>query len=306
VGSARRFILCLQKALYSGYIKMTRIEDLVRQDFGIRMTGNRWGRGIKHDSLVVDTKTQKWFWNSRGIGGGVAEYMRLVRGYSGKDILQFGYQFHPATEDEKLKETPSEKTVKLFHETGKENRLYWKKRLLKDETIDGFLLGYFEGFYTIPIYENGVLKNIQLRRDTPNKRITYWYKTGETYLFNSGILPYTDWVVMTEGTVEPIFLSQIGIPAVAICGANIWNPKWFTKFLGIRDIFYIEDNDPAGRLASKKVAQNLGVDRVRVVRFYGQPPKYDLLDFVRDGNGKDEILKLISHAVPIYNLGEWR
>jgi hypothetical protein len=285
---------------------MTRIEDLVRQDFGIQMTGNRWGRGIRHDSLVVDTKNQKWFWNSRGIGGGVAEYLRLVRGHSGKDILQPGYQFQPVTAEEKFRENPSEQTVKLFYERGKEIRIYWKKRLLEDSTIDNFQLGYFEGFYSIPIYENGVLKNIQMRRDEPSKRITYWYKTGETYLFNSDILPYTDWVVMTEGTVEPIFLSQIGIPAVAICGANVWNPKWFTKFLGIREVFYIEDNDRAGRLASKKVAQNLGVDRVKIVRFEGKPPKYDLLDFARDGNGKDEIMGIISRAVPIYNLGDWR
>jgi hypothetical protein len=306
VGSARLSIFYLQKVLYSGCTKMTRIEDLVRQDFGIQMTGNRWGRGIRHDSLVVDTKTQRWFWNSRGIGGGVAEYLRLVRGHSGKDILQPGYQFKPITTEEKLNENPSEKTVKLFYERGKENRIYWKKRLLEDSTIDNFLLGYFDGFYSIPIYESGVLKNIQLRRDEPLKRITYWYKTGETYLFNSDILPYTDWVVMTEGTVEPIFLSQIGIPAVAICGANVWNPKWFTKFLGIREVFYIEDNDRAGRLASKKVAQNLGVDRVRIIRFEGKPSKYDLLDFARDGNGKDEIMNLISLAVPIYNLGDWR
>ncbi len=66
---------------------------------------------------------------------------------------------------------PYEKLVEILWREGKNEREYWYKRTLKDTTIDRWRLGYFDGWYLIPLYLDGIFINFQCRRDEPEKRI---------------------------------------------------------------------------------------------------------------------------------------
>ena len=57
---------------------------------------------------------------------------------------------------------------------------------------------------------------------------------------------------MTEGLIDAIILMQNGIPAISkSSGATYWDNDWLPLFKNIKRIYYIEDNDSAGRIASR-------------------------------------------------------
>jgi DNA primase len=118
-----------------------------------------------------------------------------------------------------------------------------------------------------------------------------WYKIpGWTpVLVNGELLQLVDTIFITEGPVDALLLTQEGIPAVSHTGgAGYWNDVWFTAFNRVKKIYYICDNDDAGRHAGKKVAQSLGYDRVLLYNFVDKKEKYDTGDFFKDGGtGKD-------------------
>lgn len=103
--------------------------------------------------------------------------------------------------------TPYEKLVDFLWLNGKSDRTYWYHRCLEDSTIDRFRLGYFEGWYTLPIYYSGSLYNIQCRRDLPERKMKAWYGGKRPSLINSDILKIVRKVYITEGPVDAILLS---------------------------------------------------------------------------------------------------
>jgi DNA primase len=184
-----------------------------------------------------------------------------------------------------------------FWKSGKSNREYWYNRLLTDNTIDKFSLGYYDGWYTVPVFSGSELINIQLRRDLPQKRIKMWYKGQPLSLFNENILKYTDYVYFTEGLVDAILLSQLGYPCVSKLGGNMsWYKNWFSKFINQNIIYYVADNDIAGIEGAKLVSEMLGLYRTKIVLFEGFKEKYDSVDFFRNGGTKEEFDKLVSNS----------
>lgn len=275
------------------------LQTLIEQDFGYEKSSGKWGRSEQHDSLVLNEETQQWFWNSRGIRGDLKDYLVLVRGYTKDNAERFikEQNFIPVTVYETAENysPPYEKLVDLMWSTGKDNREYWYKRLLTDSTIDRFRLGHFDGWNLIPMYEDGVFCNFQCRREVPEKRIKQWYKHGKPILFNGDMLPFLSTVYMTEGTVDAILLTQLGFPAVSQNGTNIWAPEWYGKFSHIKKVYYIEDNDSAGRLASKLISKSLGVERVKIVSYEGTVEKFDTVDFFRSGNSVEDFKEVIEN-----------
>lgn len=269
---------------------MPMLQQLVEEDFGYESGSGYWGRAKAHDSLVVNESKQIWFWNSRGIRGSVLDYLILVRGLAKHDALEYikigGALLSEEDTTEHVSE-PYDKLIELFWRDGKNNREYWHKRCLTNSTIDKYRLGFFNGWYFIPLYSDGDFINFQCRRDYPAKRINSWYKGKPKILFNDGILPFVDTVYVVEGTVDSILLSQEGFPSVSTMGANVWNNEWNNKFTHIRNIYYIEDNDKAGREGARIVSKALGADRVKIVSYEDKDPKYDTVDFFRENKSSD-------------------
>lgn len=270
------------------------LQKLVEEDYGYENSSGVWGRSKNHDSLVVNEENQTWFWNSRGVRGDVIDYLVIIRGMTNSRAKQYARAIITGDMAEnENKVYPYEKLIDTMWNNGKNKRDYWYSRHLNDDTIDRRRLGFYEGWYLIPIYERGNFLNFQMRRDEPEKRITKWYKQGNPTLYNDGILPFTKRIYIVEGTVDAILLYQEGFPAVSQMGTHTWQVKWFDKFVNIPEIYYIEDNDKAGRFASKAVANCLGLDRVKVVTWEGKPEKYDTVDFFREGNTAEDFKNYI-------------
>lgn len=275
---------------------------LIKKDFGI-IGGGRWYRSNVHSSLVLDYDNSVFYFNSRNIVGNVVDYLVKIRGLSlhtAKNYLD-KLDYIPIDKIEnKVKSSIIEPTyVKLMTSmflTGKDNRDYWYKRLLTDETIDKYQLGFYEGFYTLPIINNEELENIQMRRDIPDKRIFSWYKRPIS-IFNRDILQIVDIVYLVEGIVDCILLNQKGLVSVSKnTGAGGWLDEWTKYFIKQQIIYLVFDNDIAGQRGAKAIAKKLGEYKCKIFTFDGfDKPGYDIIDFFRDGNTTKEFKELVKN-----------
>ena len=65
-----------------------RIEDVISAAFTLTGT-RRYRRAKEHDSLVVDIQEQSFFWNSRGKGGDVIDWVQLHEGCDFKEAVEW-------------------------------------------------------------------------------------------------------------------------------------------------------------------------------------------------------------------------
>ena len=113
-------------------------------------------------------------------------------------------------------------------------------------------------------------------------------------LMNTEVLQLVNTVYITEGTVDSILLNQEGIASVAHTGGSgYWNNNWYSLFSRVKNIFYIADNDIAGRGASKRVADGLGISRVRIYNFETDVESFDTVDYFRGGGTAKELRELV-------------
>jgi DNA primase len=67
----------------------------------------------------------------------------------------------------------------------------------------------------------------------------------------------SDYIALTEGEIDAISLVQLGVPAVAVPGAQAWNKaRHWRLFEGYRRIVLFRDNDDAGSELVKKVLES--------------------------------------------------
>lgn len=291
------------------------LQSLVEEDFGYEKSGKDWGRSEEHSSLVVDERNQRWYWNSKDMGGDVEHYLILVRGLSKKaaeEILRAKGQIvgNSVLEDEDgIAVNPMEKLVDCLWELGKRNREYWYSRKLKDSTIDRYRLGFYNGWSLLPLYVNNKFVNFQCRRDFPKKLIRYWYKIPnfKPIIINSDILNLVDSIFITEGPVDSILLNQEGIPSISHTGGSgYWSDDWYPLFNRVKKIYYVADNDAPGRHAAVRVANSLGLYRTHIYLFGDEKPdKYDTGDYFKEGgNSKDFREMVIAGSRNLFELEE--
>jgi len=283
---------------------MTLLTDLVKEDFGITGYG-RWWRSEVHSSLVVDSEKDVFYFNSRGLRGGALEYLLEVRQLPkrfAEEILKVSSNYVGVVRETGL-QAKFEKLVNLFHLAGKGFRDYWYSYLLTDSTIDRYRLGHYDGWNLIPIYNGSKFTNFQCRKSNP-KKIYFWYKDSDfsPILFNRDVLKFVTTAYITEGMLDCILLNQLGFPTVCSTnGAMSWNSGWIRYFSNITEIFYIADNDSAGVVSAKSVAQSLGSGRVKVLRFKDSAPKYGAADFFKDGHSVENFKEVLAKmSVPGY------
>lgn len=290
------------------------LQALVEEDFGYKKEGKGWGRGEERSSLVVDETKQVWYWNSEHKSGDALAYLIQIRGIEKKkarellairEKLAVGIYSQPK---EILPYYPYEKLVDLFWELGKKDREYWYKRKITDRTIDRYRLGNFEGWNLIPLYSNNQFVNFQCRRDVPEKRIKFWYKVPDWkhVLINPELLNLVDTIFITEAPTDAILLTQEGIPAVSQSGGSgHWNQAWYPLFSRVKDIYYIADNDEAGRRGAFKVATSLGEGRTHIYQFEGKREKYDTGDYFKEGGNAKEFKELVTkESKYLFEIGE--
>ena len=92
----------------------------------------------------------------------------------------------------------------------------------------------------------------------------------------------SDRIVITEGEMDAITLSQLGIPAVGITGANNWKPHYARIFSGFGEVVVVGDNDDAGREFVEKVSK--AVLSARQCKMFSDVPHDDVTSFwLREG-----------------------
>lgn len=136
-------------------------------------------------------------------------------------------------------------------------RAYWLKRGLFDQTINDFMLGWDGKRYTIPHLYRLVPFGVKRRQSDVEDGIPHKYTSvtgSRSGLFNADVLWNTDKVVICEGEIDAMLLTQWGFPAVSsTAGAGTWKADWVKLFSSVRQIFILYDNDAAGRTGSSLV-----------------------------------------------------
>lgn len=181
----------------------------------------------------------------------------------------------------------------LLQLTGPIKDVLHERRGLTDETIAQFKLGWDGERITIPIYDQyNTLVNIRRYKwnsvDDKKKVLNYVdeYQNsyGEVRIFGiDRVLDDTiDYVVWSEGEMDRIINEQYGFPtACPTSGAGTWRPDWTRLFRGKKRVYLSQDNDEAGRIATRSLCEKL----YRVVDVYvltwpeDFPVKGDITDF---------------------------
>jgi len=183
----------------------------------------------------------------------------------------------------------------VFHQNLLESdKTYFYNRTINDTSIRRFQLGYYNNFYTVPIFQDGVFKQFQMRRDSP-KLIKNYYKDVGPLLFNSDILRITNEIYITEGLMGAIVLMQNGLPAVSMnIGCEGFMPEWIKHFIYQKRIYILFDNDLAGRKGALRTAKILGETRCVLYNFDEFDARgFAVDDYFIDGGTKDGLLQLI-------------
>jgi len=140
-------------------------------------------------------------------------------------------------------------------------REYFLKRGLFDQAINDFMLGWDGKRYTIPHLYRLVPFGVKRRQSEINDGIDAKYTSvtgSRAGLFNADVLWNTDKVVICEGEIDAMLLTQWGFPAVSsTAGAGTWKADWVKLFSSVQKIWILYDNDEAGRKGSSLVFSTL-------------------------------------------------
>jgi len=226
------------------------------------------------------------------------DYLRKIRGFSHATAIEYLKNNKYNIAETYFRETPTEinfiypKLVDSFHENlllG--SKKYFYDRTITDVTIEKYKLGKYGMWYTIPIYKNDFLWDIQLRKDDP-KAIRFYYGSGSS-LFNEEILNYVKTIYIVEGLTSCLVLMQNGIPSVCpLNGASSFSGEWINKFIQIENIYILFDNDDAGKRGAIKTAKILGEYRCKVYTFTDFAEHYDPNDWFIAGGTPAGLLEL--------------
>ncbi len=137
------------------------------------------------------------------------------------------------------------------------DREYHYSRLINDETIDFYKLGWNGSRHIIPIWEGkpGTSPVINVKMRGENPKYMNLKGRGHPKLFNKWILDKTDWAIVFIGEYDVILGTQDGLPCVSgTSGQGVWLPEWTELLSKMNRIFVTPDKgeETAGyNIASK-------------------------------------------------------
>lgn len=160
-------------------------------------------------------------------------------------------------------------TVARYHANllDKDKRALWYTWGLTDESVDKFRLGYafscptcrVSDSLTIPVYQDNHLISIRHRLlHAPADAGKYRPQFGglPPALYNLDVLQtHPRYVVLVEGEIKAMVLTQFGFPAVGVPGASTFKPEWVQLFSGQQVVVCF---DPGAEEQAKTVRDLLG------------------------------------------------
>lgn len=114
-------------------------------------------------------------------------------------------------------------------------------------------------------------------------------------LFNSDITWNAEEIYVCEGEFDALVLQQLGLAAVAVAGANVWQDAWDTYFIDMRRVYVVFDRDPAGAAGAKKLKTRLGA-KARELKLSPEGVKIDPTDWVARGGTAEKLAALVDEV----------
>ena len=271
-------------------------------------------------SLTVNLDKGVWYCNSCQSKGNVHTMYKMLYNKSNEEAwFELGDALKIPRPDGSKPTRPDIETglVQEYHQklmsmTGPLRDVLRTRRGLTDKTLVDFQLGWDGDRVTIPIYdEYNTLVNF--RRYKWNSTDDQWKvlnyvdelnnSYGEVRIFGiDRVLDDSlDYIVWCEGEMDRLTAEQNGFPcACPTSGAGTWKPDWTKLFKHKKRVYLAQDNDEAGRNATRKLCEKL----YRVVDVYvvtwpeNFPVKGDITDFFTKCNQTAEDFKaLLDNAV---------
>ncbi len=244
------------------------------QNIGYNFEGNGTYRRCKqHDSLVVNTDKDYFYWNSKGKGGDALTFLLEIENLSYKEAMSvlsnYDYRKQNISYSTETKITlPSEYQINylqqragFYHKSllrDENKRTYWYKQGINNYSIHTFKLGWayecpvtpYIDSYTIPYIKGSDIINIRHRLNINGSDKYRPEMSGlSNYLYNVNGLYRQDglnWpgdAILLEGEKKAIVFHQHGFRAVSIPGANAWKAEFIKEFhdAGINYIYVMLD-----------------------------------------------------------------
>jgi hypothetical protein len=180
---------------------------------------------------------------------------------------------------------------------------YWYGQGLNDIVINHYQLGYTphcplyskSPSFVIPIYQNNELVSIRHRLQYPNGSGKYLpeFKGLPAQIFNVDRLQ-ENWtgeidmdVIIVEGEVKAMLLTQMGYKAIGIPGITNWDEEWLGFLWGVNKVYLAFDpatpnNQEQMAYCTARIANSLTKHKI-TVNVAKLPMKPD--DFFVKGNG---------------------
>ena len=200
---------------------------------------------------------------------------------------------------------------RLMSLTGPLRDVLRERRGLSDDTLRRFQLGWDGDRVTIPVYDEfNTLVNFRRYKwnstDDQWKVLNYTDELnnayGEVRIFGIDrvVDPDVEYIVWSEGEMDRLICEQQGFPcACPTSGAGTWKPEWSKLFRNKKRVYLAQDNDEAGRNATKKLCEKLyHVVDVYVINWPENfPVKGDITDFfTKCGQSAEDFQMLLDNA----------
>ena len=140
--------------------QMVPIDTIIREDEPLQDPGRRYLHGLRHDSLVIDTRRGSYHWNSRGEQGDVISWLQDHRGMDFKTAVEhlagragmqapdWGHQSQEARIAARAKADTLTIAARFFVRKLRESttaQAYCQHRGWTTETVQAMGLGYWDG-----------------------------------------------------------------------------------------------------------------------------------------------------------------
>lgn len=225
---------------------------------GDRLTGLCPFHPDKVNSLVVYPGDKGWYCFGCGRGGGVIQFL-MERGMTYSQAVQWCRlregklpepEFTPRFKKKK-KSKPSHQVVDYWHSLLGDHREYFHSRLLTDETIDKYRLGWTGQRFSIPFWsgEPGSSQVVAVQSRRKNGGPKYKWELGsQPRIFGLSSLGSGGKVLVFFSTLDALLARQDGLSATAAPGQTAGISSCWGELsargvgeLGFRDMIVIPD-----------------------------------------------------------------
>lgn len=95
-------------------------------------------------------------------------------------------------------------------------------------------------------------------KDIPRHQKIGKRKGTETRLYGVQTYDWADeWIVLTEGEIDALTYHQMGVPALGVPGAEVWEEHWANFLEDFSRVYVAEDGDDAGKDLWLNASENL-------------------------------------------------